>query len=232
MSFAIVSQCDRQQCALCPYSGTGIVAHFQTMHKFILKTMSVRRLRNACYPFCWDNHQLDIQLNRKLHKKLKCGSCSEILDTERELCEHHSKNHKSQKMTIKEFYDSNMHLICNCCNRRIDRNLYLNHIENRAIEFTCHQCTFRTNDLVELVKHDENAHGHSDSFKYRCMQYKNRLKRDYLQTRVIFGNGLVVSKQNLLGTKYDDSKQFEVFVDKLLEIKKERHDKGKVEKSK
>lgn len=223
MTFAIVSQNDQQKCALCPYSGTGIIAHFQTMHKFILKTLSVRQLRCIDIPFRLNNIQLDAHLNQKLHKKQKCGSCSAIFDTEREVREHHSKMHKSLKITIKEFDNNNVHLICNCCNIKIERHLYLSHIEHCGLKFNCHNCEFDTIDMIELVKHDKTVHGHNDSFKYRCMQFKNRLKRDFLKTRVIFGNGLVVTKQNLLGTKYDDSKQFEVFIDKLLEIKKERH---------
>lgn len=225
MPFAIVSQINRQRCALCPYTGTGIIAHFQTMHKFVLKTLSVRQLRCIDIPFRLNNTELDLHLNQKLHKKLRCGSCCAVFDTEREIREHHTKMHKSVKMTIKEFYQDNVQLICNCCNVHVERHLYLNHVEGMAFEFNCHKCTFHTNDMLVLVKHDVNAHGCSDSFIYRCMQFKNRLKRDFLKTRVIFGNGLVVTKQNLLNTKYDDSKQFEVFVDKLVEMKKERHDR-------
>lgn len=103
--------------------------------------------------------------------------------------------------------------------------MYLNHVEGRAVGFHCHKCTFDTKDMIELVKHDVSAHGCKGSFDYRCMQFKNRLKRDFLKTRVVFGNGLVVTKQNLLGTKYDDSKQFEVFIDNLIWIKKERYDR-------
>lgn len=223
MTFAIVSQNDRAQCALCPYSGIGIIAHFQTMHKFVLKTLSVRQLRCIDIPFRLNNTQLDAHLNQKLHKKQKCGCCNAIFDTDREVREHHGKMHKSLKMTIKEFDNNNIQLICNCCNIKIERHLYLNHIEHCALEFKCHECAFDTNDMIALVKHDKKAHGHNDSFGYRCMQFKNRLKRDFLKTRVIFGNGLVVTRQNLSGTKYDDSKPFQVFIDKLLEIKKERH---------
>lgn len=227
MPFAIVrQQSSAQQCALCPYSGTGVVAHFQTMHKFVLKTLSVRQLRSIHIPFRLTNTQLDAYLFQKLHKKQKCGNCNEIFEIERELRDHHGMCHKAQKMTIKEFYDNNnMHLVCNCCHMKIDRSLYLSHIEKRPFDFRCHKCVFSARDMIKLVKHDAKAHGHRNSFECRCMQYKNRLKRDYLKTQVIFGNGLVLTKQNLLGTKYDDSQQFEVFVDKLLEIKKERHDR-------
>lgn len=226
LQFAIVSQINRQQCALCPYSGDHIIAHFQTMHKFILKTLSARHLRCIDVPFRLSNAQVDAHLNQQLHKKQKCGNCNAIFDTDRELRDHHSKNHNTQKLTIKEFYDSiNYHLICNCCKLKIDRYLYLNHIEHCATSFSCHKCTFHTNDMVKLVQHDRQAHMYRNTFIYRCMQYKNRLKRDYLKTRVIFGNGLVLTKQNLLLTKYDDSKQFDVFIDKLLEIKKERYNR-------
>lgn len=222
--FAIVSQSDSKKCALCPYHGLGIIAHFDTQHKCVLKTLSVRQLRSANIPFRMDNTILEKHLEKRLHKKQKCGCCNANFDTERELRDHHSKCHKMSKMTIKEFYDNNnSHLICNCCRVRVDRNLYLGHVENHAFNFKCCHCKFSTKDMIQLVKHDKHAHGLMNTFDYRCMQFKNRLKRDYLRTRVIFGNGLVLTKQNLLTTKYDDSKQFDMFVDTLLKIKKERH---------
>lgn len=222
--FAIVNQCDRKKCALCPYYGTGIIAHFAVQHRFLLKTQSMRHLRSANIPFRLNNAAVEKHLEKRLHKKLKCGCCNTVFETERELRDHHTKCHKISKMTIKEFYDNNnTHLICNCCHIKIDRNLYLGHVETHAFNFKCYHCKFMSSDMIELVKHDKQAHGLMNSFDYRCMQFKNRLKRDYLKTRVIFGNGLVLTKQNLLTTKYDDSKQFDVFVDTLLKIKKERH---------
>lgn len=76
--------------------------------------------------------------------------------------------------------------------------------------------------MLALVTHDKQSHGVMNSFEYRCMQFKNRLIRNYLKTKVVFGNGLVLTKQNLLNTKYDDSKQFDVFIEALIKIKKER----------
>lgn len=221
--FAIVSQSDRKKCALCPYYGYGIIAHFDTVHKLVIKTLSTRQVRSANIPFRMNNTILDGHLERKFHKKQKCGCCNAVFEIERELREHHSKCHQMSKMTIKEFYDNNnTHLICNCCHTKVDRNLYLGHIETHAFDFECNICNFYTTDMIELVKHDKVKHGFKETFQYRCLQFKNRLKRDYLKTRVIFGNGLVLTKQNLLNTKYDDSKQFEMFVDTLLKIKKER----------
>lgn len=222
--FAIVSQCDSKKCALCPYYGHGMLAHFHAQHKLVLKTQSMRHQRRAAIPFRLNNTILEKYLEKRLHKKQKCGCCNSIFETERELREHHSKCHKMSKMTIKEFYDNNnTHLICNCCHVRVDRNLYLGHVENHAFNFMCCFCNFRTTDMLELVKHDKQAHNLFNTFEYRSLQFKNRLTHDYLKTRVIFGNGLVLTKQNLLTTKYDDSKQFEMFVDTLLKIKKERH---------
>lgn len=222
--FVIVKQNDNKKCALCSYNGLGIVAHFNTMHKFVLKTLSQRKLRSVHTPLQLNSTVLEKRLESKVHKKQKCGSCNIVFETERDLRDHHSKCHKTTKMTVKEFYDNHStHLICSACHAKVDRNLYLGHIEKHAFNFKCHRCDFTTIDMIELVEHDCSQHGLMDSFEYRCIQFKNRLRRDYLKTFVIFGNGLVVTKRNLLNTKYDDSKQFDSFVDALVNIKKERH---------
>ncbi|XP_055302404.1 uncharacterized protein LOC129568481 [Sitodiplosis mosellana] len=220
--FVIVNQNDYKKCALCPYYGSGIIAHFHTMHRVVLKTLSLRKLRSFYTPHQLGGTVLEKHLESKVHKKQKCGNCNIVYETERDLRDHHSKCHKTTKMTVKEFYDNHSHLVCGVCHLKVDRNLYLGHIENHVFNFKCHRCDFTTIDMIELVKHD-NTHGLIDSFEYRCIQFKNRLKRDYLKTLVVFGNGLMLTKRNMLNTKYDDSKQFDSFIDSLLKIKKERH---------
>lgn len=53
-------------------------------------------------------------------------------------------------------------------------------------------------------------------FKEHKILSKIRLKTFYWETTTIFGNGLILNKHNLRGTKYDDSNEFEVFLRDLL----------------
>lgn len=221
--FVIVSQTDGKKCALCSYSGAGMVAHFGSMHKLVLKALSVRNIRGSMLQRQLNDPILLELLESKVHRKHRCGQCKAVFETELEIRDHYQKFHRSLKLNVQEFYDSGYHLICGCCHVRVDRNLYLNHVENRAFHFKCGKCTFQTADMLQLVKHDKQAHSVADSLEYRCMQFRNRLIRNYLKTQVVFGNGLVLTKHNLQHTKYDDSKQFDTFVDALVKIKRERY---------
>lgn len=221
--FVIASQKNGNKCALCSYTGSGIVEHFASMHKLVVKTLSVRNLRSSVLHRQLNDTILNELLTSRLHRRHKCAYCKAIFETENGARDHHQKFHRMVKLNIHEFFDANYHFICNCCHVKVDRNLYLNHIECSAFDFKCSKCDFRTKDMLELVKHDEQAHSFTHSFENRCMQFKNRLIRNYLKTQVVFGNGLILTKQNLLQTKYDDSKQFNAFIDALVKIKKERH---------
>lgn len=226
LPFAVVRPNDSKKCALCPYYShlnTSLVAHFQTKHKIRLRQWSPSQMRRIKIPFRLSDRQLARLLDKQMHKKQTCGHCGAMYDTQRALRHHHSRVHESLKLAINELHDANvMHLICNCCNRAIDRNLYSSHIQLRSSEFSCQNCAYRTIDLAELVRHDRRDHQLTNTFNRLADQYKSRLKSDYLKTRVVFGNGLVVSKHNLLGTRYDDSEEFYAFTDNLVEIKRER----------
>lgn len=220
--FAIVSQSNCKKCALCAYVGSGIIAHFETRHKFVLKTISNRILRTAFSPHRLTNADLEQRLESKVHRKLKCGFCNMLFESDREMRDHHVKCHSTIKIKIKEYYDNHhLHLICNSCRNKVDRNLYINHVKTCAFHFKCSNCDFHTTEMLELVIHDIE-HGLMNSFDYRCLQMKNRMKRDYLKTLVIFGNGFVCQKQNLLNTNYDDSKKFYEFIEVLMKYQKER----------
>lgn len=74
--------------------------------------------------------------------------------------------------------------------------------------------------MVKIVNHDK-THGLTDSFNYRRLQLKKRIKRDYRRSLVVFGNGFVTTKENLFGSKYDDSKEVNSFIESLMDLKKD-----------
>lgn len=226
--FVIVSQKDSKKCALCSYTGTDIVGHSKTMHRMVSKTITVRNARSANTPQRLSNAVLCKHLAIKVHTRLKCGICAIMFESDRELRAHHNQCHKPNNLVIKEFYENHgMRYICHHCHESIDRSLLLLHFELHTYKFKCLHysnkltCSFQTNDLCKLVNHDKQAHGMVNSLEYRCLQYQKRLKADYHKSKVIFNNGLVTTKQKLINSKYDDSKQFYQFVNKLVTKKKQ-----------
>lgn len=226
MPFGPVRQSDAKQCALCPYRGPNIVTHFHRRHRFRTKTQCERHLRTIRQPFRLCDDQLNAIFARQLHKKQRCEGCGAIFDSELEIRAHHARLHHTQNILVSEYYDNtSTHLICNCCKIQIDPNTYLTHVEIRSAAFSCHRCPYRVRDMCRLVQHERRAHGLQNTFAIRCLQFKNRLKTNYLKTLVIFGCGLVVTKENLLGTQCDDSRRFYAFVDNLVRIKRERFER-------
>lgn len=218
--FAIKSQYHAKKCGLCSYRGGELISHFNARHKVVVKRQTVRQLRNVDVPYRIDNTNLYWHLERKVHKKQKCGICSLIFETNSDLFDHHNKYHQMSKLVIREIYDAaHMYLVCSFCNGKVDRSLYTAHIDCHGYTFKCSKCDFCTLELLKILTHDEE---HNFSEMYRINEFKSRLKHDYLHTKVIFGTGLVVTKYNLLGTDFDDSKQFYRYLDTFVNLRKER----------
>ncbi|XP_031636755.1 uncharacterized protein LOC116349470 isoform X2 [Contarinia nasturtii] len=193
LKFVIIKQNDMRRCALCPFDGKDIVGHFELRHKLALKTVAARRRHILHIPKQLSHTELIRRIESSVQKKQKCDYCNTICETECDLRLHNIQNHRSQ-MNFDDIYDNyNIDLICNCCHIKIDKDSYFSHVEQIAFNFNCHQCDFQTEDLIELVKHDKMMHNLLNSFEYRCLQFKNRLKRDFLKTQVTFGNGFTLN---------------------------------------
>lgn len=102
---------------------------------------------------------------------------------------------------------------------KVNRNEYFGHIKAHPYVFRCWKCTYQTKDLVELIVHDKYSH-ERDTLDYHRSMFSDWIRQHFNNTKMIFPNGLVARNYNLLGTKYDDSKLFDVFVEGLLELVK------------
>lgn len=228
-AFVIVTQKDHKKCALCSYDGKDIVEHSKAMHRIVLKTLTLRNSRSVDSPNQISNTMLNKHLAIKVNKRFRCGICTSVFETDRELRAHHTQVHKPSKFLIKEIYDNHgSYFRCSHCNESIDRSLLLVHFELHAYKFKCLHysnkitCNFQAKDIIELVNHDKNEHGMINSLEYRCLQFQKRLKTGYLKSKVVFGNGLVTTKQKLINSKFDDSKEFYQFVNNLVNRKRQR----------
>lgn len=115
-----------------------------------------------------------------------------------------------------------MYLICNICNVKIDSDLYLNHLEEHSFQFTCTKCEFSTDDLVDVAFHEHQKH-HNDTSKLHYTQFIERLKSHYFCTKAVFGNGLILTKYNLLGTNLNDYNEFRYMIETIVDIKMKKY---------
>lgn len=84
------------------------------------------------------------------------------------------------------------------------------HIEGDEFKFRCTESSCNTwfKNIKELIEHEATEHALSlNKIKY-VNDFNNRLKRHYLRTQIVFGNGLVLFKHNVLNTIFDDRGNF------------------------
>lgn len=93
------------------------------------------------------------------------------------------------------------------------------HIEKHPTNFECSKCAFKSGQsghLIDLVAHEKDEH-RRNSLNYHCMEFGEALKNQFSNSKVVFGNGLVLTNHNFKNTIYDDSKQFDAFIERLIE---------------
>lgn len=90
------------------------------------------------------------------------------------------------------------------------------HIEKHPYQFECSKCPFKSTQLIDLVAHEKDEH-RKNSLNYHCMEFGENLKMQFFNAKVIFGNGLVLINHNFKNTIYDDSKQFDAFIERLVD---------------
>lgn len=116
------------------------------------------------------------------------------------------------------------HLICGFCQKKINCDTFLHHFNEHTYSFKCSHCTYHSVSLVELVSHEKSAHLH-DSLTYHCNAFTKWIRKKFLNTILVFGNGLLLKHFNVARTKFDKSKQFDEFINAFLD--KTRDEVGK-----
>lgn len=210
----IVNPKYRNYCSVCHFKGDNLKQHFDDMHDIILQTGVFNAV---CLP---DATLMDL-LAFDVHKKQVCGYCDDVFESKTLIEQHQSIAHATKKPLFTEFFDDeNAYLICSYCKCQLRRSEYVSHIDlSHTYKFNCTKCIFETSDLIALIDHDKDVH-HLNSLNFHCSEFSDLLKKHYFETRIVFGNGLVVNKYNVLGTKYDDSLRFVQFIESLIAEKK------------
>lgn len=208
---AIVSYDDRTKCGICLKSADSMADHFEAEHKLIVKKEIFNPMRIS------DEKLIDL-LSIDIHKKRQCGHCDAIFETEQEIEIHHSIGHEDKEKIFRLYIDNRSpFLICGYCQSKVDRQQYLYHVRGHPYVYRCWKCTYQSDDLVDLIRHDKQMH-EVNTLNYHCKMFSDWLNSHFNNTKMCFSNGLMVKNYNLIGTQFDDSKLFAVFLDGQIDL--------------
>lgn len=202
----IVDKNDRKQCSLCAYNGDGIIQHFQKTHKSILGFKGLNPMRLT-------DEVLDELLTIDVHKQMECEYCQQLFDTKSQVLLHHKIKHSTEPVLMKKVFNNQLvYLICGYCEQKIEPDDYYSHVTTHIYPWKCLHCDFHAIDLDDLMEHDGSEHSSSSLFAGIFENHSNLLEMNYFQTKMVFGNGLVLIKHNLIGTKVGDRSAFDEFM--------------------
>lgn len=213
--FTLVSRMHRKKCGICDFNGDSLIEHFENVHKEFMGN------DGACDPIQLTESELNDLLDIDFERN-QCRHCNRSFPTNTELKCHHSSEHFGMLKFATNSVNDQYVCICVHCAKQIDRNAYLQHLVHHSYDYTCSQCPFTTKDLICLVAHDKQDHA-VDSLNFCCLDFKNRLKKYFLESSIVFGNGMVLVNHNLLGTKFDESRAFEAYITTEIGLMKEQY---------
>lgn len=220
--FAISDRLNIKKCGICQFKDGNLIEHFKSSHESVSPPKTFN-------PVFYSEEKVTELLNIKAEKTHHCIECCLTFHTHAETYKHFAGVHAENGIEANPFIDSNpfvvfqsqpAYLICGFCAKIVDVNQYLNHFKKHSYNFKCSRCTYRSPDLAQLVFHERKIHS-NDTFSYHCSVFPDWLRNKNLNTKMVFTNGLVLKYYNVLGTKFDDSKLFDIFIDGILDAKKE-----------
>lgn len=210
----ISSVVDPNACALCQYVGDNLGQHIKSEHELVLRTDTVNPTR-------FNDETLKRLLNAYVYWKFKCLYCEQIYESEESVKAHSEIEHLHVPMAYTKCTDDDIKLVAGCCGATLELHEFLDHVAdpNHVVGAVCSRCNFQTNDTFEFVNHQVQTHKMTKDASYL---YRRVMLTKFWATKVIFGNGLVVTKHNLLNTEWDDSTPFISLIEKLLAVAHER----------
>ncbi|XP_055306352.1 uncharacterized protein LOC129570678 [Sitodiplosis mosellana] len=215
--FAVVNMNDDSTCGICASQKSDLIEHFNNEHESIAQS-------DISNPILLDDNML-IKLLAYNSNRYQCANCDRVFETQLEVEFHHTIEHVDHEMAMR-IVDQTLepYLICDYCQAKvIDRDKYLNHIEEHCYVFKCSKCDFQTEKMIELVGHDKKEH-RSNSLNFHCLQFCELLKKHFANTKVIFPNGLLLFNHQLTGTKFGNGQiLFDLFIEELIDIIRQKY---------
>lgn len=214
--FTISDRFNSEKCGICHHKSGNLIAHSKSSHE----SMSPSQTFN---PILYSDERITELIALNAEKEHRCIECSETLKTHADTYKHFAMKHSEEHDAIPfvGVQTKPAYLICGFCMKFIGVGQLLQHFKKHSYNFSCSKCSYRSSDLAELVFH-ERKHHNNDSLKYHCTVFPDWLRNKFLNTKMVFPNGLVLKNYNVLGTTFDDSRLFGIFVEGVLDAKKER----------
>lgn len=178
----------------------------------------------------------------------KCGLCQRYIAYPTAMMEHFKRDHQPHfyngvfnpicftqnevdwllKLGLNNNLDKSgqlEHFQCGICQKLKDTKTETleRHLETHIFDIVCKSCKFATEDIDELISHELEAHSSKDLRSVHKIDFMERLKRIYFRTKLLFSNGLVVFKHNVLKTSFDDLSEFVPFIEHFA---KQKFDEG------
>lgn len=101
-----------------------------------------------------------------------------------------------------------VYMICGCCQENIKPDEYFEHYLKKRRPFVCLSCKFQTTNLYAIANHEILRHNANVDVVPWITRW---IFSWFWLSKIVFNNGFVVNKFNLLNTVYDDSGTFEAF---------------------
>lgn len=220
-----------------------IYNHWHAIHKPNDCKFEIGHLIGCHYCTFYSNFREMIKHQKNVHQQRsfaiesflnpeKCGICNKKVG---DITEHCTKEHEMLQYTkvvdpvhmnedllveLSTFYcdySAVHHLISGCCFEQVPAtmNALLYHILCHLEQINCTRCSFSSSDGFKFAKHD-------------CVQtisdiltrFRRNLHDIFFDTRIVFKNGLTVTRANLIGTGYDNDSSFafDAFVKEMMNI--------------
>lgn len=200
---------DSNQCEMCNFTGNTnkLRAHYKTAHQWIQDVYIINP--NRLKP-----ELIDKILAIDVHKKYQCDYCDTKFETKKSCEDHHKQKHLRKKPLINEIFDNSC---CDthipCCNKLLKPCEYFQHLSHHSFNFSCPDCNLSFNQLCDAARHDSIVHRTESPFTSRTALLRRTLWKLFHRTKMIFGNGAVLYKCNLLDTTYDDAEIMTGFIE-------------------
>lgn len=211
--FAVVAVNNNEKCCLCNYVGPDMLDHFEDRHKDDMNLKDPTVMTNKC---------LEELLAINLNIRYRCSGCARCFDAEHIVQSHIGRTHpESEVYATKVQCESIKAIVAPCCGEdEMQPQILLKHIQSHKRNYVCPMCNFSAPKMFGIDTHYKEQHVRAPPMDF--LQYvKQNLTTDYFASKVIFGTGLVVTKRNLKNTQYDDSLDFEEFLQTFLYVKRE-----------
>ncbi|XP_055311945.1 zinc finger protein 37-like [Sitodiplosis mosellana] len=199
------------KCPMCDHtcSPSDLPEHFQNEHSMILEV-------NMLNPNRLTEEQFQRLLNIDVYTKPMCDHCGEMFNLDDEYNAHHELKHAAETKRARNVIDkSHKGLIAVCCNKYLAPQDFFTHLSMHTFQFSCQQCNETKPNLPtieEAAQHDMIKHNTENSLGKRCRSLNRTLRKMFIRTKVFYGNGVVLYKANLFGTRQDDMEVFESYL--------------------